>query len=90
VLEPDFNLDPASVRVYRGLLRKSPRKQHEMLAFVGACYDRDDPVPFNPFVEIRESAFAQTRDPAQFRETLASKTEVRAIDFGLTENRPNA
>ena len=41
-----------------------------MLTFVGSCYDRDDPVPFIPFVEILEGALAQTRDPAAFRQTL--------------------
>jgi predicted ATPase len=41
-----------------------------MLTFVGSCYDRDDPVPFIPFVEILEGALAQTRDPAAFRRAL--------------------
>jgi predicted ATPase len=43
-----------------------------MLAFVGACYDRDDPVPFIPFVEILEVALAQTPDPAVLRKTLGN------------------
>jgi len=43
-----------------------------MLTFVGGCYDRDEPVPFIPFVEILEAALAQTRDPAAFRDTLGT------------------
>jgi len=43
-----------------------------MLTFVGGCYDRDEPVPFIPFVEILESALAESRDPAAFREVLGS------------------
>lgn len=41
-----------------------------MLTFVGACYDRDEPVPFVPFVEIFEAALAQTRDQAALRNAL--------------------
>jgi len=41
-----------------------------MRTFVGSCYDRDDPVPFIPFVEILEETLAQTRDMAAFREML--------------------
>ena len=41
-----------------------------MLTFVGSCYDRDDPVPFIPFVEILEEALA--RDPVGFRERLGN------------------
>jgi tetratricopeptide (TPR) repeat protein len=43
-----------------------------MRTFVGSCYDRDDPVPFIPFVEILEEALAQTRDLTAFREALGS------------------
>lgn len=38
----------------------------------GSCYDRDDPVPFIPFIEILEEALAQTRDPAAFRDALGN------------------
>jgi predicted ATPase len=38
-----------------------------MRAFVGSCYDREDPVPFNPVVEILEEWLAQTRDMTAFR-----------------------
>ncbi|MGC2491566.1 AAA family ATPase [Candidatus Binatus sp.] len=43
-----------------------------MRTFVGSCYDRDDPVPFIPFVEILEEALAQTRDLNAFREALGN------------------
>jgi len=43
-----------------------------MLTFVGGCYDRNEPVPFIPFVEILEAALAQTRDLAVFREMLGA------------------
>ncbi|MGH7864141.1 MAG: ATP-binding protein, partial [Candidatus Binataceae bacterium] len=42
----------------------------QMLTFVGSCYDRDDPVPFIPFVEILEAALAQSPDLAGFRHAL--------------------
>jgi tetratricopeptide (TPR) repeat protein len=38
--------------------------------FSGCCYDRDDSVPFIPFVEILESALAQTPGPETFRDML--------------------
>lgn len=41
-----------------------------VLTLVGACYDRDDPVPFIPFVEILETALARTPNLAAFREAL--------------------
>ena len=41
-------------------------------AFVGNCYDREEPVPFNPFVEILEEWLAQTRDMTAFREALGN------------------
>ncbi len=43
-----------------------------MRSFVGSCYDREDPVPFNPVVEILEEWLAQTRDMTAFRETLGN------------------
>ncbi len=46
--------------------------------FVGSCYDRDDPVPFIPFVEILEGALAQARDPAVFREELGDSASEMA------------
>ncbi|MGO9607835.1 MAG: ATP-binding protein [Candidatus Binataceae bacterium] len=44
--------------------------QQGMLTLVGSCYDRDDPVPFIPFVEILEASIAQTRDLVTFRRAL--------------------
>ena len=46
--------------------------QQGIRTFVGSCYDRDEPVPFNPFVEILEEWLAQTRDMSAFREALGS------------------
>jgi tetratricopeptide (TPR) repeat protein len=43
-----------------------------MLTLIGSCYDRDDPVPFVPFVEILDAALAQTPDQAAFREALGN------------------
>ena len=43
-----------------------------MLTVVGGCYDREEPVPLVPFVEILEAALAQTQNLAAFRETLGS------------------
>ncbi len=43
-----------------------------MLTFVGACYDRAEPVPFIPFVEILEAALAQRDWAATFRDALGS------------------
>ncbi len=46
--------------------------RREMLTFVGCCYDREDPVPFIPFVEILEAALAGIRDPAALRDALGN------------------
>ena len=46
--------------------------KRNMQAFVGGCYDREDPVPFIPFVEILEAALAQARDAATLRDALGS------------------
>jgi predicted ATPase len=46
--------------------------QRGMLTLVGSCYDRDDPVPFIPFVEILEAAIAQTPDQTAFRQALGN------------------
>jgi hypothetical protein len=43
-----------------------------MLTLVGGCYDREEPVPFIPFVEILEAALGQTQNLAAFREALGS------------------
>ncbi len=40
------------------------------LAMAGACYDADDAVPFVPFVEILESAHAQSSSQEAFRNAL--------------------
>ena len=40
------------------------------LILVGSCYDRDDSIPFEPFVEVLEGAVAQASDPRAFRPIL--------------------
>ncbi len=42
------------------------------LTFVGGCYDREDSVPFIPFVEILEAGLAQAGSPAAFRDALGT------------------
>ena len=44
----------------------------------GCCQDRDDSVPFNPFVEILESALAQTPRREVFRSMLGDGAEELA------------
>jgi predicted ATPase len=44
--------------------------QRGFLVLAGSCYDRDDSVPFIPFVEILETALAQAPNPQTFREVL--------------------
>jgi predicted ATPase len=41
-------------------------------AFAGSCYDRDDSVPFLPFVEIFEAALAQAPSPEAFRRAIGA------------------
>ena len=45
----------------------------------GTCYDRNDCVPFNPFVEILESALAQTSHPDSFRSMLGDAAGELAL-----------
>ncbi len=40
------------------------------LSLVGGCYDRDDLMPFTPFVEVLEAAFAKAPRPEAFRLAL--------------------
>jgi len=40
------------------------------LVLVGSCYDREDSVPFIPFIEILEGAHALAPSPQSFREML--------------------
>ncbi len=46
--------------------------QKGFLVRAGNCYDRDDSVPFIPFVEILEEALAEAPSLQAFRETLGS------------------
>jgi DNA polymerase III delta prime subunit len=47
--------------------------QAGFLALTGACYDRDDAVPYIPFVEMFESALTQASDPQAARELLGDQ-----------------
>ena len=42
------------------------------VTLVGSCYDRENSLPFNPFVEILESAMAQSTSQDAFREALGN------------------
>jgi tetratricopeptide (TPR) repeat protein len=46
--------------------------QREFLTLVGSCYDRENSLPFNPFVEILESAMAQAPSQEAFRTALGN------------------
>ena len=39
----------------------------------GTCHERDDSIPFEPFVEILEGAFSQSPSPQVFRRLLAEE-----------------
>ncbi len=61
-----------------------------MLTFVGSCYEREEPVPFIPFVEILEAALAQTRDLATFRDALgADAPEIARLVPQLRRSFPD-
>ncbi len=42
------------------------------VTLVGSCYDRENSIPFNPFVEILESAMAQSTSQEAFRTVLGN------------------
>ncbi len=42
------------------------------ITLVGSCYDRENSLPFNPFVEILESAMAQSPSQEAFRTALGN------------------
>lgn len=44
--------------------------RRSILTCMGSCYDREDSVPFIPFVEILEAALAQAPSPEVFRRAL--------------------
>ncbi|HKN11558.1 MAG TPA: AAA family ATPase [Candidatus Binatus sp.] len=44
--------------------------QRGFITLVGSCYDRENSLPFNPFVEILESAMAQSPSQDAFRAAL--------------------
>ena len=43
------------------------------LVLAGTCHERDDSIPFEPFVEILEGAFAQSPSPQVFRRLLGEE-----------------
>ena len=43
-----------------------------LVTLVGSCYDRENSLPFNPFVEILESAMAQSTSHDAFRAALGN------------------
>ena len=48
-------------------------RQQGFLALAGNCYDREDSVPFAPFVELLETALAPVSDPAAIRAILGEQ-----------------
>src|SRR6204780_5956112 len=40
---------------------------------VGHCYERDEPFPYLPFVEILESSLAQAPSPEDFRRRMGDR-----------------
>jgi predicted ATPase len=48
-------------------------RQQGFFALAGNCYDREDAVPFAPFVELLEIALARAPDPATIRKTLGEQ-----------------
>ena len=55
-------------RIAREIGAEASEQGFRVLA--GSCYDRDDSVPFMPFVEILEAALARAASPQAFREAL--------------------
>jgi tetratricopeptide (TPR) repeat protein len=48
-------------------------RQHGFVALAGNCYDREDAVPFVPFVEVLEVVLARAPSPAAIREILGDQ-----------------
>ncbi len=57
---------------------RAEASQRGFLALFGACYDRDDSVPFSPFVEILETSLAQAQSPQTFRQALGNDASEMA------------
>ena len=63
--------------------------QRGFTCFRGRCYERDDPHPLMPFVEIIESALAQASSVEQFRILLGrNAAELAQIAPGLRRVSP--
>ena len=52
--------------------------QRNVLTYAGSCYDREDSVPFIPFVEILEAAIAQAPSLQEFRDGLGKEAAEMA------------
>lgn len=52
--------------------------QRGFTTLVGSCYDRENSLPFSPFVEILESAMAQTPSQEAFRTALGADASEMA------------
>ncbi len=52
--------------------------QQGMLTLVGSCYERNEPLPYSPFVEILEASIAQARDLTTFRGLLGDSAAEMA------------
>ena len=71
-------------RIARELLDEAMRSG--MVTFEGNCYDREDPMPFAPFVEILEAALERTSSREDFRALLgaeAAKSRDCCRNFGV-------
>jgi len=55
--------------------REAGEEAHQwgFVALAGNCYDREDSMPFVPFVEVMETALARATSPAAIRETLGDQ-----------------
>jgi tetratricopeptide (TPR) repeat protein len=50
------------------------------MTLAGNCYDREDPIPFIPFVEILEEMFATAASPESFRQAIGeSASEIARL-----------
>jgi hypothetical protein len=64
--------------------------KRRMWTFAGGCYDRDEPVPLVPFVEILEAALGQSRDLAAFRQVLGNEaSEIARLVPRLRQTFPD-
>ena len=69
-------------------------EQDGILTLLGNCYDREDPVPFVPFVEVLEAAFERAPNRSAFRALLgadaARNLEAPTAGQPAVQRRPGA